>query len=144
MAFRTFLLKSFTFASVAVDSKSTATIEETAQVNEHSADSSRAVNLITVDRQGASISIETFDQSVLTNSVFRTGSCGALVMVGTLRGCGDALTEATTVTITVTNATVINSTATVTSEGEGAATINFSGFDPNADHDTAASVITYA
>lgn len=143
MAFQTFLLTSFTFDGVTVDSKSTANIEETAQVNEHSADSSRAVNLVTVDRQGASISIETFDQSVLTNSVFRTGNCGTLVMVGTLRGCGDSLATETTLTITVTNATVINSTATLTSEGEGVANISFSGFDPDADHETSASVITY-
>ena len=143
MAFQTFLLTSFTFDGVTVDSKSTATIEETSQVNEHSADSSRAVNLITVDRQGASVSIETFDQSVLNNAKFRNGSCGALVMVGKLRGCGDSI-AATTLTITLDNATVINSTANFTSEGEGNATINFSGFDPDADESTAASVITYS
>lgn len=143
MAFQTFLLKSFTFDGVIVDSKSTATVEETSQVNEHSADASRAINLITVDRQGASVSIETFDQSVLKDAKFRNGHCGSLVMVGTLRGCGNELVTATTVTITLDNATVINSTASITSEGEGTATINFSGFDPAADHDTAASVISY-
>lgn len=143
MAFQTFLLTSFTFDGKVVDSKSTASVEETSQVNEHSADASRAINLITIDRQGASVSIETFDQSVLSDAKFRNGNCGILIMVGTLRGCGNVLTTGTTVTITLDNATVINSTASVTSEGEGAATINFAGYDPNADHATAVSVIKY-
>lgn len=140
MAFATYLLSEFKFGDLEVTSRSTATIEETSQVNQHSADASRAVNLVTVDRIGSSITIETFDNSIHLD----VGDCDKLEMKGVLRGCGSDLTTTTAITITVDDAVVTNASTTLNSEGESTTTISFEGYDPDADESNDPSVITYS
>lgn len=142
MAFATYILSSFSFKATSVSSKSIANIDETASLNTHTADSSRAVNLVTVDNQGVSVSIETTDQNVAANSNFRTGEAGTLIMKGKLRTAGDGLS--TEITITVANAVCGGASTSLPNQGEGSLTISFEGYDPNADDATAASLITYA
>lgn len=140
MAIQTFLISSFTYKSVAVSGKGLATINEFATLNRHTADSSRTVNLSTVDEKGVTVTIETINNQTI--NAFDIGDSGALVIKGKMRTNGDGLS--TEMTITVPVAMLYDKNTDLPSTNEGNIVLTFDASDPNADDSTASNLITVA
>lgn len=140
MAFDTYLISGFTFKSTALSSKGSCSVDEFATVNRHSADSSRTVNLISVDQKGVTITIEVADQGQAGQ--WDVGEVGGLSITALKRTGGDGLSG--TQTITVTNSCLVNKTPSYESENEGTLIFTFEAYDPNADATSSSSLITYS
>lgn len=114
-------------------------LKENGQISAESADSTRTVNRVYVDRKTAIVTVVTSDQSSAADAKARVGTKGALTFGGLRRSDGSSMgTE--TLTATIADAILIDTDIQFPSEGVGQATYTFQAFDVDGD----GNYLTYA
>lgn len=92
-----------------------------------SSDGSRYVNLTVVDNLSATITVESYDSSLANSANFKPGASGALVLKTQLRGAGD--TTSTSMTVTFSEAVLVQYQSAAPNDGTGGITLIFNAYD---------------
>ena len=126
-----------TFGAVTLLDSGTFEIVEQGTSTQIISDGTRYVNNIVTDRHMAMITVIGNNPGQLSAAGLRAGKAGALVLKGKLRGAGN--TVSTAVTITFAEAVLVSNTSGLPGEGVSQAVLRFEAYDSNGD----GSVVAY-
>lgn len=128
----TYILESgSTFKSQSITDATDFSFSESSSPSRFATDGQRSVGLIVVDHKVGTITVNGVNQNLLSNSAFRAGASGSLVLKAKLRGAGD--TVSTVKTFTFGECVLVSSNAGAPNEGNGTISLNFEAYDSTDD-----------
>lgn len=140
---QTYAFTGGSFDGVNITDVQSVSINENGTPTDLSTDASRAVNLVIVDGKSVDITVTSTNNNLPSNSAFRIGNDGELVLNGKLRTAGDGLS--TTMTMTIPKAVIVDSSNDVNHAGESTVSFTFRAYNDTVDHtDANSGLIVYS
>lgn len=141
MPAQTYAFTGGSFDGVNITDVQSVSINENGTPTDLSTDASRTVNLVIVDGKSVDITVTSTNNNLPSNSAFRIGNDGELVLNSKLRTAGDGLS--TTKTMTIPKAVIVDSSNDVNHAGESTVSFTFRAYNDTVDHTDANSGLIF-